>query len=73
MVTRKRNMKITQINAETNEIIEREPNAEEIAQMEIDAAHTITKKAEEEAKAAKRAELLSRLGITEEEARILLG
>jgi hypothetical protein len=65
------------VNCETNEIVERELNAEEIAQQEIDEANIVAAKAiadaEAAAKAAQRQALLSRLGITEEEARILLG
>jgi len=61
------------INCETGEIIERELNAEELAQQVIDEAAESTRQAEAEAKAATRAALLTRLGITEEEARILLG
>ena len=60
-------------NVETNEIIEREMNTEELAQWEADKAESQAK-AEEEAQAkAKRQALLDRLGITEEEARLLLG
>ena len=65
------------VNCETNEIVERELNAEEIAQQEIDEANIVAAKAiadaEAAAKAAQRQALLTRLGITEEEARILLG
>jgi len=61
------------INCETGEIIERELNAEELAQQVIDEAAESTRQAEAEAKAATRAALLTRLGISEEEARILLG
>jgi vacuolar-type H+-ATPase subunit H len=65
------------VNCQTNEITERELNAEEIAQQEIDEANYLAAKAiadaEAEAKAAQRQAILSRLGITEEEARILLG
>ena len=61
------------VNVETGEEIIRDANAEEIAQMEIDAANAATRQAEAQAKAAQRQALLSRLGITEEEARILLG
>ncbi len=61
------------VNAKTGEEIIRDANAEELAQMEIDAAKDAARKAEAEAKATQRAALLSRLGITEEEARILLG
>ncbi len=61
------------INCETGETIERELNAEEIAQQVIDEAVIATQKAEAEAKAAQRQALLDRLGITSEEAKILLG
>lgn len=64
---------IKEHNCETGEEIVRDATAEEIAQMKKDAADALTAKAEAEAKAAKRIELLSKLGITEEEARILLG
>ena len=56
----------------TNEIIDREMNAEELAQWEADqAAFAAQVQAQEEAAAAKAA-LLERLGITEEEAKLLL-
>jgi hypothetical protein len=61
------------INVETGEVIERELNAEEIAQQEIDEAQIAVQQAEAEAKAAQKAALLERLGITEVEARLLLG
>jgi len=64
---------IKEYNCETGEEIVRDANAEEIAQMKIDAANAVTEKAEAEAKATAKAALLTRLGITEEEARILLG
>ena len=57
----------------TGEIIERELTAEEIEDRAILAAQVA---AEEEAKAQKaiaKAELLDRLGITEDEAKLLLG
>lgn len=60
-------------NVETNEIIEREMNDAEFAQWEKDVAEaTIKIQAEAEAQ-AKRQALLDKLGITEEEARLLLG
>jgi len=63
-------------NTETNEIIEREMNAEELAQWEADVAYYAAKaelaKAEAEAKATQKAALLDKLGITEEEAKLLL-
>lgn len=59
-------------NVETNEVIEREMNAQELAQFEKDQAAA---KLQAEAKAATlatKASLLQRLGITEEEAKLLL-
>jgi hypothetical protein len=66
-------IQIKEVNCTTGEEIIRDANAEEIAQMEIDAANAAAHQAEAEAKAAQRQALLNRLGITEEEARILLG
>jgi len=61
------------VNAETGEEIVRDANAEELAQMEIDAATNAAAQAEAEAKATAKAALLERLGITAEEAQLLLG
>jgi len=59
-------------NVETGEVIEREMNAEELAQWELDKAQAeATAQAKAEAAAAKAA-LLEKLGITEEEAKLLL-
>lgn len=60
-------------NVTTNEIIEREMTAAEFTAYKAQQDADIALQAEAEAKAAQRAALLSRLGITEEEARILLG
>jgi hypothetical protein len=60
-------------NTETNEIIDREMNAAEYAQYKLDEANTKTKQAEAEAKETARVELLNRLGITADEAQLLLG
>ena len=60
-------------NADTNEVIEREATAEEIANIEKMKAK---RKAIDDAgtkAAADKAALLARLGITEEEAALLLG
>jgi hypothetical protein len=59
-------------NTETNEVIDREMTNEEFAQYEADQAALLTEKAEVEAKAAQKAALLERLGISEDEARLLL-
>ena len=70
-------MKITikSVNVETGEeiIFEREETDQEKTERIAAEKNYLTRKAETEAKAAKRAELLFKLGITEEEARILLG
>ena len=60
------------INVETGEIIERELNAKEIAQQEIDEAQFAVQQAEAEAKETARTALLNKLGITAEEAQLLL-
>jgi len=60
-------------NIETDEIIDREMNAEELAQWEADR---VKAEAEAQAKAeaaAQRQALLDKLGITEQEAKLLLG
>lgn len=64
---------IKEYNCKTQEEIFRDATDAEIAQMAKDKAEAEARKTEAEAKAIKRAELLSKLGITEEEARILLG
>jgi hypothetical protein len=61
------------LNLETGEEIEREMNAAEFAQYKIDQEANDAKKAEEAAKADAKAALLNRLGITAEEATLLLG
>ncbi len=64
------------VNCETGEVIERELNTEELAQQAIDEANYLAAKAirdaEAEAKATAKAALLDRLGITAEEAVLLL-
>jgi|LakMenEpi03Aug12_release.lakeMendotaPanAssembly.Ray.scaffolds.fasta_scaffold2594844_2 hypothetical protein len=69
-------MKITEkiFDAVTGEetIIERDETAEEIAHREAKLAEAEAKLAEAEAKAQARAELLKRIGISEEEVQLLL-
>jgi len=64
------------INCETGEVIERSLNADELAQQAIDNAAAQEAKAiadaEAEAKAQAKAQLLAQLGITEEQAKLLL-
>lgn len=68
--------KIAIHNAATGETIEREMNDEEFAQYEADqvvwAAEREAKEAAVAEAAAKKAALLDKLGITEEEAKLLL-
>ena len=60
------------VDVTTGEEIVRDANADELAQMELDVANAATRKAEAEAKATAKAELLEQLGITEEQAKLLL-
>jgi len=57
----------------TNEVIDREMNDEEFVQYQADQASNAVAQAEAESKAAAKAALLSKLGITAEEAQLLLG
>lgn len=66
-------MFIQEHNCETGEIIVREMNAEELKQKALDEANYAALKAEAEAKATAKAALLTRLGLTAEEAQLLLG
>ena len=59
-------------NLETNEIIDREMNNAEFAQYEADQEAEAQRQAEEAAKAAARQAILDRLGLTEDEAKLLL-
>jgi hypothetical protein len=65
-----------EVNCATGEVTERPLTAEEITQREADAAAFAAKKAEEDAKAAQDAvakdALLTKLGITADEAKLLL-
>jgi len=56
----------------SNEFIDREMNDNEFAQYQIDQAEFAAEKAEAEAKATAKAALLAQLGITEEQAKLLL-
>lgn len=57
----------------TDEVIDREMTADEFAIYEADQAREAERKAEAEAKAQAKADLLAKLGITQEEANLLLG
>lgn len=61
------------IDLQTGEISFRDYTVEEIAEVEKTQTDAQAKIAEQAAKAEQRAALLERLGITEEEAKLLLG
>lgn len=63
---------IQEHNASTGEIVEREMTADEIADLETDRAKAQADLAAETAKAAEKAALLAKLGISEAEAKLLL-
>ena len=60
------------VNASTGEEIIRDANAQEIAQIKTDADNAVLQKAQIQAQATAKAQLLNRLGITAEEAQLLL-
>jgi len=66
-----------EINCITGEVVERELTADELAQREADAKAAADQKAAEDAdkaaKAVEKAALLDKLGITADEAALLLG
>jgi len=59
-------------NMATDEVIDREMTDDEFAEYQADQAAEIIRKTEAEAKAQAKAELFERLGITADEAKLLL-
>jgi hypothetical protein len=59
-------------NVETGEIIEREMNADELAQEQLDMADFEAQKIAKAAKESEKAALLQQLGITADQAKLLL-
>ena len=66
-------LQIKEYNCETGIETIRDATSAEIAQMEIDAANAATAKAEAAVKETQRQAILDRLGLTADEARLLLG
>jgi hypothetical protein len=64
--------KIAILNAETGEVEIRDFTVEELAQIEADKEIINSEAEAEAAKAAEKAALLAKLGITEDEAKLLL-
>ena len=60
-------------NTETNQVIDREMTDNEFADYQAEQAEYAAKQAEAEAKATARQTILERLGLTADEAAILLG
>jgi hypothetical protein len=69
----KAKLQVKIVNVETGEEIVRDANAEEIAQMELDAANIAARKAEAEEKAAQKQAILDRIGLTADELKMILG
>jgi hypothetical protein len=65
-------LQVKEVNCATGEEIIRDANAEEIAQIEIDIADAEARKTQVEAKEIARQAILDRLGLTAEEAALLL-
>jgi len=66
-------MTIHEVNAATGEIIDREPTPAEVAQKKVDEQDAVNKADAQAQRAADKAALLERLGITADEAALLLG
>jgi hypothetical protein len=60
-------------NVETDEVIDREMNDAEFAQWQADQSANAVAEAEAESKAAQRQAILDRLGLTADEAKLILG
>ena len=65
-------MKILEHNVETGEAVERDLTSDELAQAKADKVEFEARVAEEEQKAFAKAALLEKLGITADEAKLLL-
>lgn len=61
------------VNCETGEVIERDLTKVEKDQQKIDEAAQLAKQAESNAKEAARQAIFNRLGLTDDEAKLLLG
>ena len=64
---------ITIVNAQTGEVEIREMNTDETKQFELDQQKAILESQQKEELLARKESLLKKLGITEEDARLLLG
>jgi len=69
----KSKLQVKEFNCELGEEIVRDATAEEIAQIELDAANAEARRAEAEAKEISRQAILDRLGLTADELKTILG
>jgi hypothetical protein len=65
--------KIKEYNCQTQQEVIRDATAEEIAQMEIDAIEFAKRKEEAKARETQRQAILDRIGLTADEAKLILG
>jgi hypothetical protein len=72
-MTKSNKPQIKEYNCETGEEIVRDATAAEIAQFEIDAANNQARKTTEAEKENQRQAILDRLGLTADEAKLILG
>ena len=66
-------MKILIHDLESNEVFEREMNEDELNQRQLDKERVAAEQAEAEATATARQAILDRLGLTADEAKLILG
>jgi hypothetical protein len=69
----KSKLQVKEFNCATGDEIVRDATAEEIAQIKVDADNAKAAKVEAEAKAAEKQAILDRLGLTADEAKLILG
>ena len=69
----KSKLQVKIVNVETGEEIVRDANADEISQIQIDSEMALATRAEIQAKAEQRQAILDRLGLTADEAKLILG
>jgi hypothetical protein len=69
----KAKLQVKIVNVETGEEIIRDANTDEISQIQIDSEMALATRAEIQAKAEQRQAILDRLGLTADEAKLILG
>ena len=69
----KSKIQLKEFNCESGEEFVRDANADELAQFEIDKANELARLAAIDAREASRQAILDRLGLTADEAKLILG